>query len=73
MSGRILILDDTNEGRQRLKSCLGHDYSLEFALNIRQGLELLKTGQFELVICGIHLERESVFDLLRAMKSSPDL
>lgn len=73
MTARILVLDDTFEGRHRLQQCLAEVHDLVFVQNILEGLAYVRAEEVDMVICGIYLEHESVFDFLRAIKVDPSL
>lgn len=74
MQARILILDDSKQGRYLLQKCLYPQHELIFALNISHAMQMLRTGgSFNLIICGVHLQDESALDFLKALKSDHEL
>lgn len=69
----ILILDDFRADDTHLHDALSEEHTLVWARNISEAMNLLHLpdSSFDLVICGVHLERESMFDFLRGVKSQP--
>lgn len=68
---KILVLDDPHEGVQLLHTALHKKHVIVWARSIAQALEELAkpTSPFDLIICGVNLESESLFDFLKAAKS----
>jgi response regulator RpfG family c-di-GMP phosphodiesterase len=68
----ILILDDANEGNQHLRDALDAEHTVVWVRKIDQDMKELAgpAPSFDLIICGVHLENESVFDLLKALRST---
>jgi CheY-like chemotaxis protein len=69
----ILIVEDVEENIAEIKLCLeprGHQ--LFIAHTVNSATTLLKAANFDLLICGVHLRRGVVFDLLKYVKSDPD-
>lgn len=66
----ILILDDIYEGNQLLNDALNAEHAIVWVRDISEATEKLAdpNKSFDLIICGIHLENERMFDFLKAIK-----
>jgi CheY-like chemotaxis protein len=70
---RILVVQDVPANIVDLKMSLeprGHE--LFVAESIESAKTLLRASLFDMVICGVHLENGTVFDLLKYVKENPD-
>lgn len=65
---KILILDDERSGVQHLQIALGGQHTLHFCRNIQDAIAELDKDDYNLVICGVHLLNESMFDFLHEVK-----
>lgn len=67
---KILILDNPRHGVQQLHDALDADHTLIWAHTIAQAMEEIGDlkSDLDFVICGVHLENESMLDFLRAVK-----
>lgn len=69
---RLLYIDqDANAGRLIGKALAGSGFELEIACHGAQGLELLKSQQFDAVGFGPRLPDEAVLDLTAAIRMQP--
>lgn len=68
---KILILDDERDGIQHLNDALSLKHDLVWGRKISDAIQLLDNpnSNFDLIICGIHLLHESMFDFLRQVRS----
>jgi len=67
---RILIIEDNDDAAQMLQALLqtrAHD--VETARNGQRGLELLRTRQFDCLICDLGLPEMSGFEVAQAIRS----
>jgi hypothetical protein len=67
----VLILDDAYEGNKVLQRALSSDYNIVWVRTISEAMKTLQAAapRFDLIICGVHLENESIFDFLRMVNS----
>lgn len=68
MRAKILILDDERAGIQHLRDALGAQHDVIWCRNIKSALAQLDAEQYDLIICGVHLLNESMFDFLRDVR-----
>ncbi len=72
LQGRILVVDDYALNRMQLKRSLeqqGHTVAL--AENGRQALEMIETGDFDLVLLDILMPEMDGFEVLARLKNDP--
>lgn len=69
MRARVLVRLDQRESRTILSEILEPEYELIYAQNIRSALQLLRTEQFNVIICEVGLESENMFDMMRQVKA----
>jgi DNA-binding NtrC family response regulator len=67
MRGRILVADQA-DAFQRLEKALASHYELALAENYEQAVSKLKSGHFDLLICGEHFDDSKMFELMGAAK-----
>jgi two-component system NtrC family sensor kinase len=73
-SGRLLIMDDNADNRDILRRHLERQgYGVTTADNGQLGLDLLLTGEFELVLLDVLMPVMDGFEVLKQMKSTPAL
>jgi len=72
---KILIIDDERAIRNTLREILEYeDYIVEDVNNGIEGLELIKSGDFDLVLCDIKMNRMDGMEVLtEGLKIKPDL
>jgi two-component system, NtrC family, nitrogen regulation response regulator NtrX len=62
---KILVIDDERAIRNTLKEILGYEkYQIELAENAKQALNLIKTSEFELILCDIKMPEMDGLELL---------
>jgi CheY-like chemotaxis protein len=69
----ILVVQDVEENIVDIKLSLepgGHQ--LLIAHTVESAMTLLKATSFDLLICGVHLQNSTVFDLLKFVKNDPE-
>jgi DNA-binding NtrC family response regulator len=67
--GRILVVDDEPDIREMLEVLLGNEgYSVELAPNATEGLRLLETHGYDLVLLDLMLPDRSGMDVLREVR-----
>ncbi|MCX5876047.1 MAG: response regulator [Deltaproteobacteria bacterium] len=70
MNDRILVVDDDILIVDMIKRCLeGNGYTITTANNGEDALSLLKTRNFALVLCDIHMDGEDGFGVLTVCKA----
>lgn len=67
MRGRILVAD-APEPSERLKKALSTHYQLDFAQQYDQAVSMLKSTQYDLLICGEHFDDSKMFELMGAVR-----
>ncbi|HHT9127027.1 MAG TPA: sigma-54-dependent transcriptional regulator [Candidatus Brocadiia bacterium] len=68
---KILIIEDDNSMRDFLKDFLEHEgYSVQAAINGREGLEIIKKEYFDLVITDVVMPEVDGVEVLRSIKGS---
>lgn len=69
---KILVVDDSDAIRQQVGSALRQaGYATAEAVDGVQGLELLKEGDFALVICDVNMPRMNGLEMLETLKRDP--
>jgi two-component system cell cycle response regulator len=72
--GTILVVDDTRVNISLARNILGpFGYQVVAANTIQEALILIRQTPPDLVLCDLHLSRESGFDLIRVVKADPAL
>lgn len=69
----ILVVQDVEENIVDIKKSLepgGHQLLIAHEVDGAQAL--LKAATFDLIICGVHLQNSTVFDLLKFVKGDPE-
>jgi two-component system nitrogen regulation response regulator NtrX len=62
---RILIVDDSAVIRQLLTECLGEQgHQIDIAVDGVEGLDMARTGNYDLCICDIHLPKKNGYQIL---------
>lgn len=62
---KILVIDDERAIRNTLKEILGYEkFQVELADNAKQALDLIKSGEFELILCDIKMPEMDGLELL---------
>jgi len=61
----ILILDDERAGVQDLHNALSAKHDVVWARSINRALTEVDESTFDIIICGVHLLNESMFDFLK--------
>ncbi|HNW51101.1 MAG TPA: sigma-54 dependent transcriptional regulator [Prolixibacteraceae bacterium] len=71
---KILVVDDERAIRNTLKEILEYEkYQVELAENAKQGLELVKNSEFELILCDIKMPEMDGLELLPLLiEAHPD-
>ena len=70
----ILIVDDAPENIDMLRGLLGNEYKIKVALNGKKALELAKKApQPDLVLLDIVMPEMDGYEVLKTMKSDPEL
>ena len=68
----ILIIDDDEKLRTLVSSTLEDEgYDIRQAANGEQGIAMVRSDQPEIIICDIHMEAMSGFDVLREVRKDP--
>ena len=72
---RILVIDDQEHIRFIIKSLLTRDnHEIELAKNGKVGLQLVKSGQFDLVITDVVMPEMDGFEVIAGLKKlAPDI
>ena len=65
---QILILDDERSGVQHLQDALSGYHAVHYSRSILEAKAELERRDYDLIICGVHLLHESMFEFLRDMK-----
>lgn len=69
MNKRILIIDDEPSICVTLAMALGKKYSTEYKLNARDGLNLLRSKDFHLVLLDLKIGADNGLDVLKQIKA----
>jgi len=71
---KILILDDEHGGIQHLHDALHTEHDVVWTRDISHALAKLAdpASSFDVIICGVHLLDESIFDFLTQIKAQAD-
>ena len=71
---KILVIDDERSIRNTLKEILGFEgYQVELAENGRNGLELIQTNEFDIILCDIKMPEMDGLEVLdQIKKTKPD-
>lgn len=70
---RILIVDDEPEIARYIISELGDRYKFDHAVNGKEGLKMLLTDEFDLVICDMMMPEMDGLTLLKHIKDNPNI
>ena len=71
---KVLVVDDSPLNRELVRSMLEpFGYSVIMAAGVSQAIQLLGQRRFDLVVSDLHMPDQNGFDLLRALKSDPQL
>ncbi|TAF56243.1 MAG: sigma-54-dependent Fis family transcriptional regulator [Sphingobacteriia bacterium] len=67
---KILVIDDERAIRQVLKDILGHEgYQVEEAVDGAEGMQKLKAGKFDAILCDIKMPKMDGLELLQWAKT----
>ena len=67
---RLLFVDDENAIRETVFLILRrYGFTVSLAATVREALELIRTQQFDILLCDLNIERESDgYEVVRAMQ-----